>query len=168
MKFEAKLTSFKAYWRVRATISLHKREEFKSLVENGNKRTFVFTQPTLANFTMFNVNITGEIHGSAGTIIIPKQLFESAVSFYKSRLYARNITPSGKRFVLLESGFGFRVKIERSASSWGSCCAYLTVASSSGRKRIAKALSANGRYNERSSVCASNDPFGVMWTISST
>ncbi len=117
---------------------------------------------------MFNVNITGTMQGATGTLLIPQHLYSSAVNFYKARLYARNITPSGKRYVLLDSSFGFRVKVDKSSSRSTGGSVRLTLSNSSDRKRIARSLSANGRYSERGSTYVTVDPYGVTWTIRSS
>ncbi len=108
------------------------------------------------------------MHGATGTLLIPQNLHASAVNFYKSRLYARNITPSGKRYVVLESSFGFRFKVDKSTTRSSGGNVRLTLSSTSDRRRIARALSANGRYSERGSTYVSVDPYGVTWTIRST
>lgn len=117
---------------------------------------------------MFNVNITGTMQGATGTLLVPQHLYTSAVNYYKSRLFARNITPPGKRYVLLDSSFGFRVKVDKSSSRTPGGNVRLTLTSSSDRKRIARSLSANGRYSEHRSSYVCVDPFGVTWTIRST
>lgn len=131
-----------------------------------HKHTTFFSTNYFCN--MFNVNITGTMHGATGTLLIPQHLHASAVNFYKSRLYARNITPPGKRYVLLESSFGFRVKVDKSTSRSTGGNVRLALRSSSDRKRIARSVSANGRYSERGSTYVCVDPYGVTWTIRST
>lgn len=116
---------------------------------------------------MFNIDITALSNVNPPTVTVPRAVFNSAVNFYKIKLGARDLTPRGKPYVLLESSYGFQIKVARSSSRNTGGTVRLSLTRSVDRQRPATGLSANRRptSNSTGNVLVAVDPFGIMWRI---
>ncbi len=121
---------------------------------------------------MFNVDITGSFSGALpSTLLIPSNLFNSALTFYMSKLKARNTgrrgsSSSSRSSVTLESSYGFTFKLERlpSSSSPGGNVR-LSLAPSVDKRKVAQALANGAKIKKDRRGLITTDPFGITWTI---
>lgn len=115
---------------------------------------------------MFNVNLTGSFSGAfPSSISVPSGVHKSAVQFYKVRLRARISSWTARSSAVLESGYGFRITIERSSSSRASSNVRLSLPSSVDRAKLARSLGAGARVRQSRSGYVVTDPYGVTWTL---
>ncbi len=126
---------------------------------------------------MFNVDITGSFSGAhPRTLLIPSHLYNSAVSFYKSKLKARDVSrgagsssrsgSSSRTSVTLESSYGFRFKVEKISSNYSTGGnVRLSLNPSVDKSKVARALANGKKVSQTRSGLVTTDPFGVTWTI---
>ena len=116
---------------------------------------------------MYNVDITGGslfVGAFPGNIPVAASSYSSAIRHYKTALNGRQQS-TGNRTVL-ESRYGFRIRIDASRSA-SSASIRLSLPSSANRESVARALSGrNGRVVRNRSGIVVRDPYGVTWTLS--
>lgn len=114
---------------------------------------------------MYNVNITGSFSGVFPNIIsISSRSHASAVRLYKSVFQARQLTTGNQ--VILQSAFGFKVRIDVSSHYPNTSTVRLALPSTISREAVARALCKNSLKprSSRSGIVVT-DAFGVKWTL---
>lgn len=123
-------------------------------------------------FRMFNLGLSNMFTGaSPQTLRIQSGIFNSAVAFYKSALSAEAVSARRRAFVILESRFQFRIRIEIAAGS--------STTSNTIRLELPKDVNTNiirsianklaaGRAEAVQTTRAGyrvTDPYNVKWTL---
>lgn len=122
--------------------------------------------PTASSLTMFNINITASFSGAyPSSISVSVSAHKSAIQFYKVRLRAKVVSWTSRSAAILDSTYGFRIRIDRSSSSGAQSSVRLSLHPSVDRLKLAKSLSAGGRVRTSRSGLVVTDPYGVTWTI---
>lgn len=110
---------------------------------------------------MFNVNISaGEF--AVVTVTVPHVIYNSAISYYKSKLRARE-KQSSRNGTLLSSAYGFTINVV--ASNLSGCRARISIRGDAAR--LTSTLCSGGRLKRVGSSVTGTDPYGVTWTVTS-
>lgn len=117
---------------------------------------------------MFNVDITGYFPtATPSSITVSSRVFDSAVDFYKARLRARIVPPKRRGLAVLESSYGFQIKIRSSSSMTSSSSSVqLKVPRKAHRMEISLALGYETSSSSGRTVKRVTDAYGVAWVIS--
>eukprot|EP00171_Calliarthron_tuberculosum_P002714 IDg2714t1 len=114
---------------------------------------------------MFNFDVTSMFSGAfPGTIQISSTMYTAAVDFYVYRLRAK-VTARTSRYTVLQSAYGFNIRVERVSSSRVQSSVRLSLNQSYNRSKIARGLGNGARVKTSRSGLEVVDPYHVKWTI---
>lgn len=96
------------------------------------------------------------------TVHIPRGRHASAVRLYKRAFHARAAVGRSRGVAILDSSFGFRLRVETGA---GCGSVRLALPPRANRAEVARALAAGGGVSHAAAGLVVRDPFGVTWTL---